>query len=1166
MSSVSPPKSSSTGTVTSNGVHIENGLHSSGNSDVEKNGIEKSSTEKNGVQGAFPFAPKPLAPPEMIVKRDGRVMPFEATRIEEAIRRCFANLGKEAETPIEEITERIVNVVSVRHTEPTVEQVQDIVETVLQAAGEYDAAKSYILYRAEHTRMRSTRPVPEIVRDAFEQSSEYFPTQLQKFQFYDKYSRFNYDLGRRETWIETVDRAVEFLRELSDNRLSDEMYRDLRSGILTMKASPSMRLLAMAGPAARRNNIAIYNCSYMPVDSVDSFVEALVISMSGCGVGYSVESQYIEKFPRVQRQIGGAPQKYVVPDSSEGWADAVRVGIETWFDGGDVSFDYSKVRPAGAPLYTKGGRASGPEPLRQMLEFARGRILSRQGSFLRSIDAHDIMCAVGNAAVSGGVRRTAMIALFDMDDTDMRFSKSGDNIVGNEQRWNANNSAVWPDRHLSQAEIARYLLDMVESGRGEPGIFSRGAAIRTRPERRAAADFGTNPCVTADTWVMTAEGPAQVNELLDKQFVALVNGEEHTSTEAGFFATGHKDVYLVETVEGHTLRATADHPILQITNQTRKKQYTEWAKVADLAEGDMIQLHNQRGVTWKAQDHGASVAWLLGLLVGDGTFIRNEEKSNQALLRFWGEHSQMMVEMAHAVLTANVKTRSDMQPLYHPTNKYWQLSSTGLNEVAEGYGIDANDKSLTPQIEQTSSTFYSGFLRGLFDADGTVIGKQEKGVSVRLAQSNLDLLQGVQRMLLRLGIVSTIYQNRRDAGYRSLPDGHGGHTEYWTKAQHELAIARENIVVFQERVGFSDPNKSARLSDSIANYRKQPDRERFAARIKSIHSVGKEDVFDCTVPGIHAFDANGLYVHNCGEISLRPMEFCNLSIAIARPDDTFETLAEKVRLATIIGTIQSMATHFPGLRPQWQENCADERLLGVDINGQLDSPAAQDPDVQRRLKEIAIETNRTVAAELGINQSASVTCVKPSGNSSQLFDCSPGIHTRWSPYYVRNVRVGTHTPLFKVLRDAGVPMDPENGQMPETATTWVIHFPVKAPEDAVTRNDRSALEQCKYWLQCKTEWTEHNPSVTITYQPDEVIDIVKWVWENQEKIGGMTFLPAFDAQYDQMPYEEITQEKFEKLAAEFPRIDFSKVYRYEEEDLTTAAQELACFAGTCDIM
>ncbi len=767
---------------------------------VQNKGKAEKRHSRNGKNGVKNFEADSIyfkvALPKQIVKRDGRIVPFEIERIEDALRRCFASIGQEPETPVAEIAHQVGNVVAAKYDLPTVEGVQDIVEMALQAAGEYDAAKHYILYRAEHAKMRTARPVPEEVRQAFAESDKYFPTQLQKFQFYDKYARFNYDLGRRETWLETVNRAVEFLKELSDYRLSSETYERVRQGILQMKAMPSMRLLAMAGPAARRNNIAIYNCSYMPVDSIDSFVEALIISMSGCGVGYSVERRYVERFPRIARQSGKPPKTFVVPDSSEGWAQAVRTGLLTWFAGEDVVFDYSEVRPAGAPLRIKGGRASGPEPLRKMLDFARTRILSRQGGFLRPLDAHDIMCAVGDAAVSGGVRRTAMISLFDYDDQEMRTCKDGDFWRNNSQRWNANNSAVWPERELTQTEVTRFVLDMVESGRGEPGIFNRRAATNNQPERRKIAEFGTNPC---------------------------------------------------------------------------------------------------------------------------------------------------------------------------------------------------------------------------------------------------------------------------------------------------------------------------------------------------------------------------------GEIFLKPYQFCNLTSAVARAEDDFESLREKVELATIIGTIQSMATYFPGLRPEWQQNCQEERLLGVDLNGHMDSPAAQDPEIQARLREVVVETNKEYARLLGINQAAATTAVKPSGNSSQLLNSASGIHARWAPYYIRNVRVGAHSPIRKVLHDAGAPMDPENGQTKENADTWVIHFPVKAPETAVTRNQRTALQQCDYWLQTKTHYTEHNPSVTITYQPHEVLDIIKWIWEHQDKIGGMAFLPAYDAQYDQMPYVEITKEEYEQLAAQFPDIDFSKIYRYEEEDLTTAAQEFACLAGNCDV-
>jgi ribonucleoside-triphosphate reductase (thioredoxin) len=736
--------------------------------------------------------------PVEIVKRDGRVVSFDVERIENALSRCFASIGRTPHTPIPALGQRVVNIIAAKSSgaRPTVEGVQDIVEMVLQAAGEFEAAKHYILYRAERAKEREKRPIPDEVRRAFDDSKQYFPTPIQQFQFFDKYSRFNYELGRRETWIETVDRSVSFLHELAGDRLPSETYERVRRSILEMRAMPSMRMLAMAGAAARRNHIAIYNCSYQPVESIDSFVEALIISMAGCGVGFSVESRYVENFPRIKRQTGRAPMQYVVEDSAEGWADALRFGLQTWFDGGDVRFDLSLLRPAGAPLQTKGGRASGPEPFRTMLDFVRTRILARQGSFLRPLDAHDMMCAVGNAAVSGGVRRTAMISLFDYDDTEMLQSKSGDFERDNSQRWNANNSAVWPQGGITQQEFIKQFLEMAESGRGEPGIFNRAAANTMKPARRAIAEYGTNPC---------------------------------------------------------------------------------------------------------------------------------------------------------------------------------------------------------------------------------------------------------------------------------------------------------------------------------------------------------------------------------GEINLRPWEFCNLTAAVARSNDTFESLRDKVEVATIIGSIQSLATTFPGLRPMWKQNCEEERLLGVDVTGQMDSPLAQDPQVKRQLREIAIDVNRQLAQQLGINASAAITCVKPSGNSSQLLNCSSGLHARWAPYYVRNVRVATHSPIFKVLRDAGVPMDPENGQTVENANTWVIHFPMKSPEGAITRNQRSAVEQCEYWLQNKLYWTEHNPSCTVTYRPDEVIDLMKWVWDHRDQIGGLSFLPSFDAQYAQMPYVEIGKAEYDRLSAEFPEIDFSKVWRYEEHDLTTAAQELACVGGVCEI-
>ncbi|HKB88701.1 MAG TPA: ATP cone domain-containing protein, partial [Patescibacteria group bacterium] len=299
--------------------------------------------------------------PKVTVKRDGHEEEFNPQKILVAIEKCFQDLKITPKTSIIDLAQRVVNIVSVRFAKPTVENIQDMVEFVLQSSEEFEAAKHYILYRAEHAKMREERPVPLKVKKAFAESDKYFPTQLQKFQFFDKYARFNYDLGRRETWVETVDRAVSFLKEISKNKLPKSDYDRIRKSILEMKATPSMRLLASAGESARRQNICIYNCSYLPADSVDSFCEALLISMSGCGVGFSVESQYVENLPRVKRQTQtGEPKTHVIPDTTDGWYEALRLGMNTWLDGRDIKFDYSVIRPAGAILKIKGGRASGP--------------------------------------------------------------------------------------------------------------------------------------------------------------------------------------------------------------------------------------------------------------------------------------------------------------------------------------------------------------------------------------------------------------------------------------------------------------------------------------------------------------------------------------------------------------------------------------------------------------------------------------------------------------------------------------------------------------------------------------------------------------------------------------------------------------------------------------
>lgn len=754
--------------------------------------------------------------PSKIKKRNGDLVSFDVSRIERAVEKCYEdtyynpidhkNRGRNPVAEPNIIAENAVRAISVRFKDevPTVEAVQDAVEFALLSAGDFEAAKHYILYRDHHAKNREKRQVPDEVKQAFDADLAVFTEPSQRFNFYDKYSAYNWDLGRRETWLETVDRTVDHLRwEVEQHKpgaISEDTFTRIHDAIFNQRVMPSMRLLAMAGPAARRNSMSLYNCSYLPVKDTEAFVEALLISMAGCGVGYSVEREYVENFPRVKRQKKNqVVLTHSVEDSAEGWATALRAGLQAWWNGVDLDFDFSMVRPAGAPLKTKGGRASGPEPLEQMLSFIRQTILARQGSFIRTIDAHDMMCAVGEAAVQGGVRRTAMICLFDWDDHDLRTCKDGPWGSWPKVRSNANNSAVWPE-DVSDTDIMQQMLDMIKAKSGEPGIFSRTNANKTKPKRRKRAAFGTNPC---------------------------------------------------------------------------------------------------------------------------------------------------------------------------------------------------------------------------------------------------------------------------------------------------------------------------------------------------------------------------------GEILLRPFEFCNLSQAVSRPGDTIEDLREKVELATIIGTIQSLSTRFPGLREDWALNCAEERLLGVDLTAQVDCeilrPGAEDGDkIRRELAELTITVNQEYAEKLGINPSAANTCNKPAGNSAEKLSTSNGIHRRHAAFYERRMLVGAHTPLFKVLRDAGAPMEPQAGSTAEEATKWVVTFPKKSPEGAPVKGDASAVEQCEFWLLNKENWTEHNPSCTITYREDEVIDLVAWVVKNKDKIGGLSFFPVSDSIYAQAPFQEITEERYNELVAAFPEIDYSMIYSYELEDMTTAAQELACFAGVCE--
>ncbi len=752
-----------------------------------------------------------------IQKRDGRVVAFEFDKVASAIHKAMIASGEgsadEAEVVAHKVAGEMMRIAKTyKNFLPTVEGCQDEVERQLMLADYVTTAKAYILYRAQRSQVRKEQgEVPEHVKKLAEESAQYFKDNpLGEFVYLRTYARWIDSEQRRETWVETVDRYIGFMRENLGDKLAKKEYAELREAILKQEVMPSMRAMQFAGPAARKCNTCVYNCTYTAPTKLEDFAEIMYLSMQGCGVGYAAESQNIQQLPQIDKQTGEKPATHVIQDSKEGWCDALTLGLKAWYSGKDVEFDYSLIRPAGARLKTMGGKASGPEPLRSLLGFARDRILKRQGRRLRNIDAHDIICKIGECVVAGGVRRTAMISLSDLDDVELRDAKKGQFYLTDPYRSVANNSAVY-EAKPSNTELMEEWVALMKSGSGERGIFNRGNLAKTMPQRRI--DF------------------------LTKKF-----------------------------------------------------------------------------------------------------------------------------------------------------------------------------------------------------------GQKRKGW---------------------MGQIGT---------------------------------------------------------------------------------------------------------NPCAEIILQPKQFCNLSEVIARANDDEKSLLRKARLASILGTYQSTLTNFSYISKEWTDNCAQERLLGVSITGQWDSPAVRDEKMMRKMRDMAVKTNAKYAERFGVPQSMSVTAVKPSGTVAQTFNCSSGIHPRHAKYYIRRVRISATDSLFKLMRDQGVPHHPEVGQAMGEANTYVLEFPVEAPNGSVFKNDLTALQQLEYWKMVKLNYTEHNPSATISVGDDEWIGVVDWVEKNWDIIGGLSFLPRENHVYRLAPYETIDKKTYERLAANMPKIDYSKLVLYERTDETDAKKELACAGGTCEIM
>ncbi len=364
------------------------------------------------------------------------------------------------------------------------------------------------------------------------------------------------------------------------------------------------------------------------------------------------------------------------------------------------------------------------------------------------------------------------------------------------------------------------------------------------------------------------------------------------------------------------------------------------------------------------------------------------------------------------------------------------------------------------------------------------------------------------------------------------------------------------------------------LANNSVAYTEKPDMETFMREWTALveSKSGERGIFSRDAADKHV-GRNGRRetgrewgTNPCSEIILRPYQFCNLTEVVVRPTDTEKTLARKVKLATILGTIQSTYTHMPYLRPVWKRNTEEERLLGVSLTGIMDNEITNKPTAKilNKLRHIAVQTNNDIAQQLGISASAAITCVKPSGTVSQLVDSASGIHARHSTYYIRTVRGDNKDPLTQFMQDAGIPAEP-CVMKPESTT--VFSFPVASPDGAVTRNDMTAIEQLELWKMYALEWCEHKPSVTITVRDEEWLKVGAWVYDNFDICSGVSFLPHSDHTYAQAPYQDCDKEVYTEALKAMPKsIDWSKLSDYEKEDNTAGTQTLACSGDSCEVV
>lgn len=931
---------------------------------------------------------------------------------------------------------------------------------------------------------------------------------LSDITVYMKYARYIPELKRRETWDELITRNMQ-MHVTKFPKLRDEIEHAYKF-VYDKKVLPSMRSLQFAGKPIEISPNRVFNCAYLPIDDWRAFSETMFLLLGGTGVGYSVQTHHVESLPEIRKPRNDRERRYLIGDSIEGWADAVKVLMKSYFFGGSkIKFDFSDVRPKGARLVTSGGKAPGPQPLKECLVKVEGILDGkRDGDKLTPLEVHDIICHIADAVLAGGIRRAALISLFSANDDEMISCKSGSWWELNPQRGRANNSAVLL-RHKVTKEFFMELWKKIEvSGAGEPGIYFNNDK-----------DWGSNPCVeialrpyqfcvSGDTKIIHRGGVSKIVDLVGKT-IDVWNGEEWS--EVTPYQTGESDdLYRVYFSDGSYLDATDGHKFLVKNRfQTKYKEATT-LEIIELLKSEKYSLQLPRPDIVYTDGNTNLDAYDYGFILGDGCVY-----GEQIIADLYGD--DLLLELGGRLNTPQHNYRGTM---YHRMSfNHLDLEFTKKIKYDDGLPSD---------IFSWNRDSILNFIAGWADADGT---HASKGIRI---YGREDKIRDGQLLLTKCGINSSV----------NLMSECGEVTN--------LCERKNSVWYLQITKTIDIPCRRLTCDNSDDTIYKG--KYQLIRRIEKLD--GKHKSYCLTEDKLHQCVFNNVLTKQC-----------NLTEVNVSDVESQEDLNNRVKAASFIGTLQASYTDFHYLRPIWQRTTEKDALIGVSMTG-IGSNKVLKLDL-REAARIVREENKRVSDIIGINSAARTTTVKPAGTTSLVLGTSSGIHAWHNDYYIRRMRVGKNEAIYTYLiKNHPELVEDEYFRPHDTA---VISVPQKSPEGAIMRTESpiQLLERVKYvyqsWVKSghRSGSNTHNISATVSVRDHEWAAVGEWMWENRNFYNGLSVLPYDGGTYIQAPFEDCTQEEYEKMMNALHGIDLRQVV--EDDDYTDLSSELACAGGACEI-